>query len=342
MKPNIPSELTHGKFRISPVLGFERGPSVFRFEPSGIIKIGDTYHVYYTRFSPSIGWFELFNTPNHLQIWMATSKDGWHWNEVGQVLQDSPAGSWHQDGKHAPHVIRVNGAFYMFYTAHLGPDYVNKRIGLAVADNPAGPFRHIGLGPLLNAGTDSGVFDSLGQDDSCVLQREDEFWWYFKGYGINPETRRPINNRLCLAISDSIEGPYVRCADNPVTWSHTGCLWPHGNGVAMLSDVVDISGNQTYPPCIQYSRDGIHFVRGAEIQATAADADIEDAMALSVKHWGVKIIDAGVYSPKNSYPEETEGGMSFGLCQLPDGVNAPDATHPERSPFIVRFDYDLY
>ena len=142
--PNTPPELTRAEFRISPVKGFDRGPSVFRFGSSGIIRIGGTYHVYYTRFSPLDNWLDVFQTPNHTQIWLATSEDGWHWSEAGQVLQDSPVESWHQAGKHSPYVIRANGAFYMFYTAHVGPDYHNKRIGLAVADTPAGPFQYNG------------------------------------------------------------------------------------------------------------------------------------------------------------------------------------------------------
>jgi hypothetical protein len=229
----------------------------------------------------------------------------------------------------------------MFYTAHAGPDYHNKRIGLAVADDPAGPFQHVGYGPLLDAVAGATVFDAVGQDDSCVLQRGSEFWWYFKGYGRDRETGRPINNRLCLAIADAPDGPYTRCDHNPVAMTHTGCLWPHGGGVAMISDVVDTSREHAYPPCIQYSHDGMHFTRGAAIRATTRDAHVREAMALSVVHWGVQVPDAGVYCPEVSGTGEAGRGVSWGLCQLPDGVHAPDPENPHYTPFIVRFDCDL-
>ena len=338
---DVPPELSSAKIRLSPVQGFPRGPFAFRFDPSGILAIDGIYHVYYTRFAPLDDWFDLFRLPNHSQIWLATSEDGWHWTEVGQVLPDSPVKSWHRAGKHAPHVLHANGDYYLFYTAHVGPDYHNKRIGLAVAGDPAGPFRHVGDGPLLDAEAGSTVFDSVGQDDSCVFQRGGEFWWYFKGYGMDPERGQPINNRLCLAIADSPEGPYRRYGGNPVTMAHTGCLWPHGEGVAMISDVVDTSGAHAYPPCIQYSRDGVHFIRGGEIRATSAGAEMRKGMALCLEHWGIHIADPGVYCPEVSGAGEAGRGVRWGLSQLPDGAYATDPENPQHTPFIVRFDCDL-
>lgn len=335
---DILPELT-GAFRISPVKGFDRGPSVFRFDPSGILKINGAYHVYYTRFSPLDHWSDLFQTPNQTQIWLATSEDGWHWKEAGQVLEDSPSESWHRTGKHAPHVIHVNDMFYLFYTAHVGPEYHNKRIGLAMSDTPTGPFRHTGDGPLMDAGPE--VFDSVGQDDSCVLQRDNKFWWYFKGYGTDPRTGRPINNRLCLATADAPHGPYTRSDQNPVTLTHTGCVWPHGSGLAMISDAADTSKTHPYPPCIQYSQDGTDFVRGAAIRTTTTDDHIRAEMDLSMKHWGIHLVDPGVYCPLISNPDETDRGISWGLSQLPDGIYAPNPEGPHWFPFIVRFDCDL-
>ncbi len=339
--PEIPPELTSAQFRLSPVTGFGRGPSVFRFDPSGILQIDGTYHVYYTRFTRADDWFAMLETPNHTQIWLATSSDGWNWQEYGQVLADSPDNSWHRAGKHAPHVIEAHGMFYMFYTAHVGPDYFNKRIGMAQADSPAGPFRHCGQGPLLDADTSTAVFDTLGQDDSCVLQRGSEFWWYFKGYGIHPDTGKVINDRLCLAIAEAPEGPYTRYEHNPVTLSHTGCLWPHGQGIAMIADVVDTSDIHPYPTCIQYSPDGIHFARGSIIHALATDPGIAQGLELSLQHWGVPTPDAGVYCPVISDAREPATGVGWGLCQLPDGEHATDPAHPHQTPFIVRFDCNL-
>jgi hypothetical protein len=109
----------------------------------------------------------------------------------------------------------------------------------------------------------------------------------------------------------------------------------------MISDVVDTSGDHAYPPCVQYSQDGIHFGRGGDIQATPADVEIREGMALCLQHWGIHIADPGVYCPEISSSALEGRGVSWGLSQLPDGVYATDPEQPQRTPFIVRFDCDL-
>ena len=41
-----------------------------------------------------------------------------------------------------------------------------------------------------------------------------------------------------------------------------------------------------------------------------------------------------------SDPGESVSGVSWGLCQLPDGIYAPDPKTPQWTPYFVRFDCD--
>jgi len=73
---------------MSPAQGL-RGNGVWRKDASNILKIGDKYHVWYARFPEGGTFEEICTRPNMEQIWMATSEDGHHWTEHGQVLPPS-------------------------------------------------------------------------------------------------------------------------------------------------------------------------------------------------------------------------------------------------------------
>ena len=120
------------------------GNGAWRNDPSNILKIDDKYHVWYARF-PARGsgfpskeeWNEICFRPNYAQIWMATSEDGHHWTEHGQVLPPSKPHAWHERCPHAPYVVPWNGNYYLFFSAYNGPRSYQrpgeKHIGLGVA-----------------------------------------------------------------------------------------------------------------------------------------------------------------------------------------------------------------
>ena len=232
-------------------------------------------------------------------------------------------GFWPVCGRHAPYVVSESGRYFMFFTAYVGPKYLDKRIGIAVADRPEGPFEYQGAGPLLPAVSDVDVFDSVGQDDACVLHRSGRYWLYFKGYALGKKENRVVNNQICLATADSITGPYVRHAKNPVATSHTGCLWPHREGVALLSD--------KGPLAVYYGDDGENFLQYSNINVTTDDPSLQESVEASKKYWHVEFCDFGLLWDKK--------GMSWGIAQVPDVENAPEGgLEPHWYPFLVRFD----
>ncbi len=99
------------------------------------------------------------------------------WKNIGQVYFNNNPNAWSDstaswNGAYwAPEVYHVNGKFYMFYSAQWKVNPTNElenfRIGVAVADHPAGPFVDIRNSPVFDPGypiIDANVlFDDSGK-----------------------------------------------------------------------------------------------------------------------------------------------------------------------------------
>lgn len=92
------------------------------------------------------------------------SRDLVEWEEIGPVLASSDGpGAWNQTDVWAPEVVYRNGVFYLSYTAtRSSPDWrveeMARRIGVATAASPRGPFVDVGRPLTPGWGIDSHVF----------------------------------------------------------------------------------------------------------------------------------------------------------------------------------------
>jgi len=89
-----------------------------------------------------------------------------------------------------------------------------------------------------------------------------------------------------VATADKITGPFEKAQTGPVCdadW-HTGCVWPHREGVAGIVDWNSLA----------YSPDGLDFELGAEIGA---------------------IGDPGVFCPDTFDDTAAGQGITWGLSQ---------------------------
>jgi hypothetical protein len=282
----IPAELKRAEVRMSPAHGLKDNKAR-RKDASNILKIGDKYHVWYGRPPADVSWKEICTGLNVEQIWMATSKDGHHWTEHGQVLPPSKPGEWHGRANHAPHVVPWHGKYYLFFSAFHGPYSKEnpcigeKHFGLAVADQPEGPYEHVQDTPIFSPSPDPKAFDHYLIDDPCIIRRDGKFWMYYKGKNFGTG-----ECKLGVATSEKITGPFKRPQVKPVCdapW-HTGCVWPHGDGVAGIVD----------SPYLAYSSDGLHFRLGAKLPKDLSDS--------------------GVYCP-DAFDDAQKGrGITWGLC----------------------------
>lgn len=278
-------------------------PGVTRRDPSPVIRVGSTYYVWYTKATvdPS-GYYGV--------VWYATSPDGCEWTERGEAIPTGPDDAWDGNGVFTPTTLVVGSTYYLFYTAvpkpfdndNAGPNGTPTAIGVAVADTPDGPWVKFSGNPNLRPGTGDAV-DTHRVDDACLIVRDDKYWMYYKG---RQKGLTPAETKTCLAVADHPTGPYEKSPLNPIIASgHEVCVWPHGHGVAAIIAPCGPDANT-----IQYSVDGLHFRRVADVHPPSAP---------------------GPYREDN-YTEGPGPGITWGLCQ--------DTRSADR-PFLLRFECDL-
>jgi hypothetical protein len=304
----IPRELQTPNYRITKLEGIGDNRECHRQDPSNVIKVGDTYHVYTSKY-----------TGNAYEgvIGHATSTDGIHWKDQhgdalsnGAALSKGPADAWDNYGVLTPYIMAYKGKYYLYYTScrkirdepwgARGPNN-GRHIGLAIADSPYGPWKKL-PGPILSPGKE-GEWDSYLVDDAHVIVREGRFWLYYKGCAIQDG---PGATQWGLAIGDSPEGPFVRVKNNPLIAGHTVCVWPHRGGVAALIDKV---GPEKFT--VQWSADGVHFKRAAKLENVHTGCGPYDPDAFSNTRYG--------------------RGIAWGVAQ----------ESQQGRMYIVRFDVDL-
>jgi len=172
----------------------------------------------------------------------ASSPDLVRWTQLstdespGNLLVPNPAVefaevlAWAQtDMFWAPDVIRLgDGRYYLYYDASRG-DAPRAALGLAVADSPTGPFKHIAV--LLKSGMwgqpseDGTIYDATVHpnvvDPAVFFDQTGRLWMVYGSYSggifilrLDPATGRPLagqgyGKKLIGGNHARIEGPYI-------------------------------------------------------------------------------------------------------------------------------------
>jgi hypothetical protein len=258
--------------------GIGRQPGITRRDPSDIIKVGDTYFVYYTHVDqnalpPALRPLRASGYVGTL--WYATSTDeGLHWVERSQALGTGTPGSFDSFAVFTPNILKFDNRFWLYYTgvqATPGRDIFENNsvndftaIGVAVADSPHGPFLRVSDQPVLTVAprsTDPAVtspFDSYRIDDAALLVRDfdkdgdPDVWLYYKGRNIDHGRSGPAKTQMGLAVAKTPVGPYARVNHGQpiLANSHEVMIWPHHSGVAAYA-----SASRTF----EFAPDGIDF-----------------------------------------------------------------------------------
>ena len=101
-----------------------------------------------------------------------TSTNLVNWVSVGNTMPTKDTNYWFNGAFWAPEVYQVKDKFYMFYSAQWtnNPTHEleNFRIGVAVADNPTGPFKNLRNGPVFDPGYPAIDADVLFDTDGRV------------------------------------------------------------------------------------------------------------------------------------------------------------------------------
>ena len=74
------------------------------------------------------------------------SKDLVNWEFIRGAVEKGDSISWNYENFWAPEVIKIDGFYYLYYTASPGttPGNTGNHVGLAIADNIEGPYEDVG------------------------------------------------------------------------------------------------------------------------------------------------------------------------------------------------------
>ena len=298
---------------------YEEG--VIRRDPSAVLEINGTYYVWYTKGTGKTYGFGTGDPDKKVfpwdqtEVWYATSKDGWDWQEQGRAVGRGPAGTYDDRAVFTPEILAHDGKYYLVYQTVKAPyaNRVKNQVGMAIADSPDGPFKKLAA-PILSAADNGewlgdednrfkvktqGDFDSHKVHDPTLLYYRDKFYLYYKGERMGEhKTFGGREIRWGVAIADHPEGPYVKSEYNPVTNSgHELGVWPYQGGISALI-ITDGPERNT----IQWSPDGINFeikshLKGApEAVGLVRSLDTEKS-PLEALRWGLY----HVYSPDGQW-----------------------------------------
>ncbi|MBT4500156.1 MAG: family 43 glycosylhydrolase [Gemmatimonadetes bacterium] len=135
----------------------------------------------------------------------ADSPDG-PWTSTHKlVIPNGPEGAWDQYSIHDPYPLIYKGRIYLYYKSDMNgrPEPIRAQ-GLAIADDPLGPFEKCPLNPVLNSGHETGLFPFKGGIAALAIRHGNEHnTVQFAPDGINFEVAASVS------LMPTAPGPYV-------------------------------------------------------------------------------------------------------------------------------------
>ncbi len=319
-------------FRFSPITGFDYSNGdgrQSRRDPSRIVKVGDTYYMWYTlrvtpagapagakgcsEDIPSVDW-------DLADIGYATSKDGFNWTEQGVAVHRPEAPTVGFRSISTPEILVWGDKYYLYYQAFeiaSGTVGDNCPVAMAEADSPDGPWKRVDKVILPTGG--EGDWDQFNIHDPLPVVMNGKIYMYYKAdwnYLDESGTKTKESDRyhirsMGVAVGDNPYGPFVKSELNPVLSSgHETQLFRFKEGVAAI---LTRDGNEHYT--VQYSPDGFNF-KQASIGGLMPDA-------------------SGLYDP-DAFTNTKDGrGITWGICHV--NKYSSGSTHS----VMFRFDCDL-
>lgn len=304
---NVRQEFSQISFTYDKVTGIGDEVGSTRRDPSDVIKVDDTWYVYYTKvFGHTAGYFGT--------VWYAVSKDeGYTWEEKGEILGKGAIGAFDSQATFTPNILSANGKYYLYYTG-VKPTPGNKEgifesnsttditaIGLAVSDSPSGPFERLGKEPVLKISVEIEKFDSYRIDDASLLYRNGLYWLYYKGRSRCKGRSAPGQTQMGTAFSKSPEGPFIKLDKPLLAESHEVLIWQQGTGVGALANL-----SNTF----EYAPDGIDF--------------LSDKLGMKVENWPSA---PGAFRQDLTHPTIKGEGLEWGISMTNDG----------NGPYLIRY-----
>ena len=257
IEKEVKTETEVVNFTYQDITGIGKDAVYNRRDNSDIIKVGDTYYIWYSRMDSPI-------TPGYwATIWYATSKDEGHtWQEQGMALDLGKEGEFDSHSVFTPNILAHKEKYYLYYTG-VKPTLGNKNkefegngttditaIGLAVSDSPEGPFVRVENNPVLEISNVASDFDSFRIDDASLLVRDGKVCLFYKGRSISDGKQGPKRTKMNAAYADQPEGPFKKHEGYLLDKSHEVLIWNQNGGIVSLASL---------SKTLYFSKDGEHF-----------------------------------------------------------------------------------
>ncbi|PKQ64275.1 glycoside hydrolase [Labilibaculum filiforme] len=138
-----------------------------------ILKWKGKYYLYFQAFMEASGLRGDFCP---VSVAYADSPDG-PWTHTGKiVIPNGPEGAWDQYSIHDPYPLVHDGKIYLYYKGdfdkrpELKPSKIRMQ-GLAIAEDPLGPFIKHPLNPVVNSGHETTLFP-FKEGVAAIVQRD--------------------------------------------------------------------------------------------------------------------------------------------------------------------------
>jgi hypothetical protein len=213
------------------------------------------YYLYYQAFSQPSGTRGDDKTRGDdcpVAVSYADSPDG-PWTPFNQiVIPNGAEGEWDQYSIHDPYPLVYKDKIYLYYKSDCDGDPRLVRMqGLAIAEDPLGPFRKHPLNPVINSGHETTLFPFKQGIAALVIRDGNEhFTVQYAEDGVNFEIAAITELMPCAA------GPFVPDAftnteyGKGITWGLCHNTWAgtrgKGHSVLMRFDC-DLSLDVDYP-----------------------------------------------------------------------------------------------
>lgn len=297
LKEKSKNELFHNLDRAPRIPAFQCGG--YWVWGSSVIQGEDgKYHMYVSRFPKSLPFHPGWMVASEIVHAVSEKLEGPY---VFSDVALSARGAQYWDGRstHNPRIFKYNHKYYLIYMGSTHPfeepNYeeltldskwcivgrANKRVGLAVADSPYGPWKRLNE-PILN--TEPNTFYSyLTSNPSPVIRKDGSVWMIFKGRAYT-KNGKYSNMALGIASAPSIEGPYTVLNDKKPIFQVQGqgeaedpFLWEDERGFHIIfKDHVAKFTGEKGGGAMAHSQDGVNWIVDEDAKAYSRTVEWED------------------------------------------------------------------
>ena len=262
------------------------------------------YHLFYSQWPKAIGWEWV----TYSEIAHATSSSPFGpFTYQGMALPVRDQTYWDGMTTHNPTVHKFNGKYYLYYMGNTGDRAIvsqpgkpklnwqhrnNQRIGVAVADDPNGPWTRFDEPVLDITHGDSTAHDALMTSNPSVCQMADgRILMVYKAVG--KQFPLPSGGPVVhmVAIADSPTGPFEKYPDPVFTFegerfpAEDPYIWYQAGRYRAIVKRIKFEGKKRLFSLVHYdSQDGIHWDRAKFFEISDRTVTWEDGTIEKFDH----------------------------------------------------------